>query len=49
MPPEGANETRTATITATEGKNTTQARLTVNQQRSTMQPLRLRLEPSVRQ
>jgi hypothetical protein len=44
---EGTTETRTAVITATDGENTTEASLTVNQQRSALQPLQLRLEPGV--
>lgn len=45
--PEASTETHTATLTATDGTNTTQARLTINQQRSTLLPLRLRLEPTL--
>lgn len=45
--PEGATEIRTAVITASEGDTTTEAGLTVNQQRSALPPLQLRLQPSV--
>lgn len=44
---EGTTQTRTASITATDGQNTTTASLTVNQARSAVLPLHLRLEPSV--
>jgi hypothetical protein len=44
---EGTTETRTASITATEGDITTTASLTVNQLRSAVLPMHLRLEPSV--
>lgn len=45
--PEGATEIRTVVITASEGDTTTEAGLTVNQQRSALPPLQLRLQPSV--
>jgi hypothetical protein len=49
VPPLQGGETRPRqlTVTATEEENTTEATVTVNQERKQAAPLRLRLEPSV--
>jgi hypothetical protein len=44
---DGENRVRQLTICATEDDNSAEASVTVNQERSTASPLRLRLEPSV--